>query len=72
MALPATSIARELEPNGKLFPNHFPFILHGAQMVAGSLWPTDRTSGLFRPSESSNLTLSHLPGKCTNKVHSYE
>jgi hypothetical protein len=30
----------ELEPNRKLFPDHFPSILHGELVGAGSLWPT--------------------------------
>jgi hypothetical protein len=32
-------LARELEPNRELFLNHLSFILHGALMGAGSLWP---------------------------------
>jgi len=32
-------LGRELEPNRKLFPDHLSFILHGALMGAGSLWP---------------------------------
>ncbi len=31
-------LARELEPNRKLFPDRLPFILHGALVGAGSLW----------------------------------
>ncbi len=29
----------ELEPNRKLFSDHLSFILHGALVAAGSLWP---------------------------------
>ncbi len=32
-------LARELELNRKLFPHHLPFILHGALVGAGWLWP---------------------------------
>ncbi len=32
-------LATELEPNRKLFPDHLPFILPGALVGAGSLWP---------------------------------
>ncbi len=32
-------LARELEPNRKLFPDHLPFHFHGALLGAGSLWP---------------------------------
>jgi hypothetical protein len=28
-----------MEPNRKLFPHHLLFILHGALVGAGSLWP---------------------------------
>jgi hypothetical protein len=30
----------EPEPNRKLFPDHFPSILHGELVGAGSLWAT--------------------------------
>jgi hypothetical protein len=34
-----TCLASELKTNKKLFPNHLPFILHGAPVGASSLWP---------------------------------
>jgi hypothetical protein len=32
-------LAWELQPNREMFPNQLPFILHGALVGAGSLWP---------------------------------
>jgi hypothetical protein len=32
-------LAKELKPNRKLLPDHLSFILHGALVGAGSLWP---------------------------------
>jgi len=31
--------ARELKPNRELFPDHLSFILYGALVGTGSLWP---------------------------------
>jgi hypothetical protein len=38
-------LAKELKPNRKLFPDHLSFILHGALVVAGSLWAEGRRRG---------------------------
>jgi hypothetical protein len=35
----STWLARELKANRKLFPDLLPFILDGALVGAGSLWP---------------------------------
>jgi hypothetical protein len=32
-------LARQLEPERKLFPDHLSFILYGALVDVGSLWP---------------------------------
>ncbi len=59
-------LARELEPNRKLPPDHSPSILHGVLAGAGSLWPqissTQRNVQMEKGTNCGSLILLRIAG----------